>query len=127
MVAANAGHEYPAIKRMGGAFELYADRHSFVVGGMESVRYREYMLQIEPGDVLFVYTDGLPEATDGDNRQFGTERMLETLNAVPDDPPEPLLEHVRRAVDAFVGNAEQFDDLTMLCLKYNANKQEYRK
>ncbi len=125
MVAANAGHEYPAIKRAGGAFELYTDKHSFVVGGMESVRYREYALQIEPGDTLFVYTDGLPEATDGDNRQFGTDRMLEALNAAPDDAPEPLLKHVRGAVDAFVGDAEQFDDLTMLCLKYNASKEGY--
>ena len=125
MVATNAGHEYPAIRRAGGAFELYTDKHSFVVGGMESVRYREYTLQIDPGDVLFVYTDGLPEATDGDNQQFGTDRMLEALNAAPDAAPEQLLKHVRGAVDAFVGDAEQFDDLTMLCLKYNASKEEY--
>ena len=118
LTAANAGHEYPALKRPDGAFELYKDRHGFVIGGMEGVRYREYEVQLEPGAKLFLYTDGVPEATDGDKQLFGTERMVDALNADPGAAPQAILRNVSDAVDAFVGNAEQFDDLTMLCLEY---------
>ena len=118
LISASAGHEYPAIRRANGAFELFKDKHGFVLGGIEGMRYKETTLQLEPGDVLFVYTDGLPEATDIHERQFGTERMLSALNTAPSDSPERLLDHVRGAVDAFVGTAEQFDDLTMLCIRY---------
>ena len=116
--AANAGHEYPALQKPGGAFELLKDKHGFVIGGMEGVKYREYELTLEPGSRLFLYTDGVTEATDADNRLFGTERMLAALNGAPDVSLVRLLEHVRRTVDRFVGEAEQFDDLTMLCLEY---------
>ena len=117
ITAANAGHEYPALTK-DGVFALAKDRHSFVLGGMEGTRYKEYELRLKPGDRLFLYTDGVPEATDAENRLFGTERMLDALNKEPDASPERLLENVRRAVDAFVNGAEQFDDMTMLCLEY---------
>ncbi len=117
--AANAGHEYPAVKRADGRFELFKDPHGFVIGGMEGIRYKEYELCLEPGAKLFVYTDGVPEATASDNRMFGTDRMLDALNAAPDAAPEQLLKNVRAAVDAFVEDAEQFDDLTMLCMEYH--------
>ena len=118
MAAANAGHEYPAICKKDGSFELYKDKHGFVIGGMPGVRYKEYALQMEPGDKIFVYTDGVPEATAGSGEMFGAERMTAALNTCADGRPEEILRRVRSAVDDFVGDAEQFDDLTMMCLEY---------
>ena len=118
LTAANAGHEFPVLKNPGGKFELFRDKHGFVIGGMENVRYREYELQLEPGSVLFVYTDGVPEATNADNELFGTERMVDALNTLPDAAPKEVLANMRQAVNDFVKDAEQFDDLTMLCLKF---------
>ena len=118
LTAANAGHEFPAICEKGGSFELYKDTHGFVVGGMEGVHYKGYDLQLNPGDKLFVYTDGVPEATDGSGEMFGTDRMIETLSSCTDNTPKEILQGVRNAVDSFVGDAEQFDDLTMMCLEY---------
>ena len=124
LVAANAGHEYPAIRHADGAFELLRDKHGFVIGGLEGVSYRGYELQLAPGDRIFVYTDGVPEATAPDNTMFGTDRMLAALNEVPTGSPEQILNKVRRAVDDFVKGAEQFDDLTMLCLEYKGAKAQ---
>ena len=118
VVAANAGHEYPAIKSADGGFELFKDKHGLVVGGMEGLRYREYELQLEPGSKIFVYTDGVPEATNADEDMFGTDRMIGALNTDPGAAPKQILKNVRSAVDDFVKDAEQFDDLTMLCLEY---------
>ena len=122
LTAANAGHEYPALKHADGLFELFKDRHGFVVGGMDGVTYRDYELQLQPGDKLFVYTDGVPEATDPDQQLFGTERMITALNVDPEAAPEQILQNVRTAVNAFVREAEQFDDLTMLCLEYKGSR-----
>ena len=116
--AANAGHEYPVLQRAGGDYELIKDHHDFVIGGMAGTKYREYELQLNPGDRLFLYTDGVPEATDEEKQLFGTERMLAALNEVKDADPEQVLTYMRGAVDRFVKDAEQFDDLTMLCLAY---------
>ena len=117
--AANAGHEYPLLmKQQGANFSLVRDQHSFVVGGMEDVHYLEYEMTLKPGAKLFVYTDGVPEATDRSGRMFGEARTLEVLNSETDADPRQLLENVKKAVDDFVGDAEQFDDLTMLCLEY---------
>lgn len=128
LTAANAGHEYPAIRKKDGPFELYKDKHGFVIGGLEDVHYREYDLQMKPGDKIFVYTDGVTEATDSTGRLFGTERMIEALNSCPDDRPEDILRGVRSAVDAFVDDAEQFDDLTMMCVEYlGPNPQDEKK
>ena len=119
LTAANAGHEYPALKTPEGGFALYKDPHGLVIGGIDDMIYREYELRLTPGSKLFVYTDGVPEATNRDNELFGSERMLAALNLNADAGPEELLRNVRRAVDAFVGDAEQFDDLTMLCLEFS--------
>ncbi|MBP5207589.1 MAG: SpoIIE family protein phosphatase [Clostridia bacterium] len=118
LTAANAGHEYPVIRHPDGGFELYKDKHGLVIGAMSGMKYSEYELQLTPGAKLFLYTDGLPEATDADGNMFGTERMLSTLNKEPDAAPARILQNVRSAVDDFVKDAEQFDDLTMLCLEY---------
>jgi serine phosphatase RsbU (regulator of sigma subunit) len=126
VTAANAGHEYPMIRKPGGCFEIMKDRHGFVLGALRRKRYTEYEFDIEPGGTLFVYTDGAAEATDRDNRLFGTERMLGALNLEPAASPEVLLTNMKSAIDEFVGEAPQFDDLTMLCIKYNGKKEEER-
>ena len=118
LTAANAGHEYPAIRQNGGEFVLYKEKHGFAVGGMEGSRYTEYELQLKPGDKLFLYTDGVPEATDKEDKMFGNERMLSALNNKAEADPKQLLMNVRTSVNAFVKDAEQFDDLTMMCLEY---------
>ncbi len=118
LTAANAGHEYPVLKTPDGDFELVKDKHGFVIGGMESARYREYELKLEPGARLFLYTDGVAEATDSTGALFGTDRMLEALRSAENGTPEEILGAVDRAVSRFVGEAPQFDDLTMLCVHY---------
>ena len=115
--AANAGHEYPLIRKPGGQFELFKDKHGFVIGGMEGMKYKEYEFTIEKGGTLFLYTDGVAEATNARNELFGTDRMLEALNTDAAAAPKTLLTNMKRAVDDFVGDAPQFDDLTMLGVK----------
>ena len=122
LTAANAGHEYPVICMPDGRFELLKDKHGFVIGGMDGMKYKEYEVQLSPGAKLFVYTDGVPEATNKDNELFGTERMLAALNENTGVSPETVLQNVRAAVDDFVKNAEQFDDLTMLCMEYKGGE-----
>ena len=118
LTTANAGHEYPALMHAGGQFELFRDKHGLVVGGMPGMKYHEHSLQMHPGSKLFVYTDGVPEATDAENALFGTNRMLQALNAHAYDTPKEILRGVRLAVNEFVSDMEQFDDLTMMCLEY---------
>ena len=118
LTAANAGHEYPAILKPDGKFELFKDKHRLAIGGCAGTKYINYELMLEPGSKLFVYTDGVPEATNAEEDMFDTDNMLEALNKEPNASPEHLLENVRQAVDDFVKNEEQFDDLTMLCLEY---------
>ncbi|MBE6026409.1 MAG: hypothetical protein E7229_05810 [Clostridiales bacterium] len=118
LVAANAGHEYPALMRAGEKFEIIKSKHGFVIGGFEDAIYMDYELQLEPGDKLFLYTDGLPEATNGDNEMLGIDGMLDALNENCESHPKVILNGVKNAVDGFVKEAEQFDDLTMMCIEY---------
>lgn len=122
MVCANAGHEYPAIRRVGGQYELLHDKHGFVLAGMEGSRYREYEITLEKGDSLFVYTDGVPEATNAENELFGTDRMLEALNQNPDAASEEVIREVQKAMEVFVKQAPQFDDITMLSIIYKGKE-----
>lgn len=117
LVCANAGHEYPAIMRRGGSFELYKDKHGFVLAGMEGSKYREYELVLSAGDRLFVYTDGVAEATDSNNNLYGTDRMIDALNNAKDLSSRELLESLHKDIDSFVGLADQFDDITMLSIQ----------
>lgn len=117
LTAANAGHKYPAVKRVGGSFTLFKDKHGFVMGGMEDVMYREYELNLHAGDILFLYTDGVAEATNKEKQLYGTDRMLDALNKKENADSKELLLTVRADIDLFVGDAEQFDDITMLALK----------
>ena len=121
LTAANAGHEYPALYRKGEGFSLFKDKHGLVAGAMPGISYTDYELRLAPGDKLFVYTDGVPEATNAETELFGTDRMLQALNAVSDAGPSGLLSGVRESVDAFVKDAEQVDDLTMLGFEYRGN------
>ena len=114
LTCANAGHEYPVLCRSGGKYEFYKDKHGFVLAGMENSRYREYTLTLSPGDKLFLYTDGVTEATDSENALFGDARLLTALNTANAASSEEMLSTVRRSIDRFVGSAPQFDDITML-------------
>ena len=123
ITAANAGHEYPALMHSDGSFELIKDKHGLVIGAMDGVRYKEYELTLNKGAKLFLYTDGVPEATNSKNELFGTDRMLAALNKDPSAAPEQVLRNVREAVDGFVLDAAQFDDLTMLCLEFKGGHE----
>lgn len=125
MVCANAGHEYPAIKRKDSGFELLKDKHGFVLAGMENVRFKEYQVDLQPGDAIFVYTDGVAEATNASEELFGTDRMLDALNKVDGRNCETLLKDVHEEINAFVGSAPQFDDITMLCLEITPQEPQH--
>lgn len=118
LTAASAGHEYPAIKASGGGFQIFQDEHGFPLGWFDTTEYEEYELHLASGSMLFTYTDGVTEAMDAKEQMFGAERMLTALNQKEHKKPEEVLESVRLGVSEFVQEAEQFDDLTMLCLVY---------
>ncbi|MBO4749542.1 MAG: SpoIIE family protein phosphatase, partial [Lachnospiraceae bacterium] len=120
-VAANAGHEHPTLKRADGSFELVTYRHSPAVATMEGIRFKQHEFELHPGDRLFVYTDGVPEATNASDELMGTDRMLEALNRDADVSPKQLLSAVSDQIDTFVGEAPQFDDITMLGFYYHGN------
>ena len=118
-VAVNAGHEHPVLRRSDGKYELVLYRHSLAVAAMDGVRFRQHEFQLCPGDSFFVYTDGVTEATNGEHELFGTDRMLEALNKEPDAEPDQLLKNVMDDIHRFMDGEDQFDDITMMCLKYN--------
>ena len=117
-IAANAGHEHPVLRRAGGKYELQVYRHSLAVGVMKDVPFRQHEFHLNPGDSFFVYTDGVPEATDRNSELYGTGRMLEALNRDADAEPEEVLANLTADINRFVDGAEQFDDITMLGFRY---------
>ena len=118
-LAANAGHEHPAIRRGDGQYELVVYRHSPAVAVMPGMAFREHSFELHPGDTFFVYTDGVVEATNARDEMFNTDRMLAALNRDPAAGPQALLQNVKDAIDDFVGVAPQFDDITMMCVHYS--------
>jgi len=124
ITAASAGHEFPAVCGPDRKFELLKDKHGFVLAGMEGARYRDYEIQLERGGSIFVYTDGVPEATDADSKMFGSERMLEALNKRADKKPEVYIDEVGNAVRGFTGQAPQFDDITMVGMTWYGEDRE---
>lgn len=122
VIAANAGHEYPALRKSGGKYELMKDKHGFVVGGIEGVKYKNYEFKMEKGDSLFLYTDGVPEANNAAGELFGADRMIDALNSDINATPNETLMNVKSKVQDFVGEADQFDDLTMLSLRFNGGE-----
>jgi sigma-B regulation protein RsbU (phosphoserine phosphatase) len=123
-VAANAGHEHPALRRADGSYDLIVYKHSMPVGVMRDLPFREHEFQLNPGDSFFVYTDGVVEATDADKKLYGSDRMLQALNRNPDAQPEQMLANISQDIDRFVDGAEQFDDITMLCFRYFGPSEE---
>lgn len=119
----NAGHEMPFICKAGGNFEPYKIRPGFVLAGMEDMRYRAGTMTLEVGDKLFQYTDGVTEATSLSNELYGMERLGVILNKVKDATPNQILPAVKKDIDGFVGEAPQFDDITMLCLEFKAKME----
>lgn len=114
----NAGHEPPFIYRKGGTFEAYKIPPCFVLAGMEEMEYKSGKIQLEPGDKLFQYTDGVTEATNAKNELYGMERLSKVLTSNKNAAPEQILKAVKTDIDEFVGTAPQFDDITMLCVEY---------
>ena len=123
-IAANAGHEHPALRKKDGSFEMIKYRHSPAVGTMEGMKFREHEFKLDPGDRVYVFTDGVPEATNAENELFGEERTLAALNKDPNASLEQLLQGVKSSIDEFVGEAVQFDDITMLGFDYFGEKVE---
>lgn len=122
LTAASAGHEYPILRMPGEPFQLFKDRHGLPLGAMEGSRYREYELILHPASTLFVYTDGLPEAINSSQEQFGPDRAVEVLNEAETDDPAELIRIVHEAVDRFAGTEPQFDDLTLLSLTWHGTE-----
>jgi phosphoserine phosphatase RsbU/P len=119
----NAGHEMPFICK-NGKFKPIKIKAGFVLAGLEDMHYSAGSLMLEPGDRIFQYTDGVTEATDKENRLFGMERLEKSLNDASDKSPEELLGAVKKDIDAFVKEAPQFDDITMLCLDYRCRMED---
>ena len=122
LLSANAGHDDPAIMRSDGIFTINKTRHGFVIGAMDTVKYRDVEIQLDPGDKLFLYTDGIPEATNSDNKMMNLEGMLRSLNVHKNETPQGILEGVIKDVNSFVGDAPQFDDITAVCLEMKGKK-----
>ena len=118
LITANGGHEYPVIRQGGGAFRLVRDPHGLVLGGMGDMVYKDFELQLQPGDTLFVYTDGVPEASSREKELMGLDRTLQALNVTPEGRPDELIANVIDAIDTFVDGEPQFDDITMLCVSW---------
>lgn len=117
-VSLNAGHEHPALCKAGGDYELVVYRHSVAVAAMEGMVFQERRFKLDMGDKLFVYTDGVPEATNAENELFGTDRMIEALNKNKDKSLKEQVDGMKESIDEFVKDAPQFDDITMLCFEY---------
>ena len=118
---------YPGLRHKDGSFEFLKTRPNLVLAGMEGAPYKKYEITFQPGDEIFLYTDGVPEAKNKANEQFGMDRLVDALNSSAETSPWNVLAAVHDAVNAFTGEEAQFDDLTMMCLIYNGpngNKTE---
>ena len=121
VIAANAGHEYPAIYRKGKGYELFKTKHSPAVATMEDLKFWGSEFELNAGDALYIYTDGVAEATNSNDELYGTDRMIDALDSTEGMSAENILLTMKKSVDDFTGDAPQFDDITMLSLKYYGN------
>jgi serine phosphatase RsbU (regulator of sigma subunit) len=119
---ANAGHNHPLVKHSDGTFEYLKSRAGFVLAGMEGVRYRKNELVLEPGDAIYLYTDGVTEATDLNEELYGEDRLHSILEKYKDETMEVICSEIKKDVDLFAGEAPQFDDITMLALKFKGQE-----
>ena len=117
---ANAGHNPPLFRRNGEKFEYMKARSGMLLAGMEGIKYRKNELQLAPGDKLYLYTDGVTEATDSNTELYGEQRLIDFVNSLENTEPERLCKLIKEDVDKFVGSAPQFDDITMLSLNFEA-------
>ena len=120
----NAGHEYPAVRRKNGDYEILRDKHRLPLGAMKDMTYTGYDLHLDPGDCVYVYTDGVPDAINVNEEQYGIERMCEALNIYKEASMQGLLRAVKYDLDDYVGEADQFDDITMIGFRYNGPQEE---
>ena len=111
-----AGHNPPVLLSAGKASFLRR-RTGFVLGGMEGIRYREESLELHRDDVLFLYTDGVTEAENASHDLFGEDRLAACLERSAERSPDAIVSEVRKAIDAHASGADQFDDITMLCIR----------
>lgn len=118
----NAGHNPPLIKNSNGNFKYLKSRAGFVLAGMENIKYRQFEIQLSHGDIIYLYTDGVTEATNENFELYGENRLLDIMNHNINKNVIDILNLIKSDIDLFVGNAPQFDDITMLCLKYNGGK-----
>ena len=126
VVAANAGHEDPAIYN-GNEFIIDKQKHGIPIGAMDGYKYKDYKFKLKTGNKLFVYTDGVPEAEDNNDKMFGLDNMIKSLNKVKESSCTGILNSMKNDVDKFVNGAVQFDDLTMLCFEYIGKSKIKRK
>ena len=119
LTCVNAGHNPPLLAHGGKGFDYLKTRSGFVLAGLEGSRYLPYSLKLESGDTLFLYTDGVTEATDEDNELYGEERLKDALNRNILINTEKLVSTIKEDVDSFVKGAAQFDDITMLAFSYH--------
>nr|MCR5308030.1 serine/threonine-protein phosphatase [bacterium] len=117
VVACNAGHDDPVICRKKKNFEINKTKHCLAVGALDDAKFTDYEFDLEKGDKLFLYTDGVVEATNMKDELFGFDRMVETLNLYKNKTPKEIIKGVKMKVDEFAGKREQFDDITMLCIE----------
>ena len=115
---ANAGHNPPLVKHKDGSYEFLKGKVNFVLAGMDMVKYKEQELQLQPGDEIYLYTDGVTEAHNINKELFGEERLLQSLNSTNGMSVEEICHKVKQDVDSYVCEAEQFDDITMLCVRF---------
>lgn len=115
---ANAGHNPPLIKKSGGQFEYLRSRSGFVLAGLETTKYKQSEMVLNPGDRIFLYTDGVTEATNGENQLYGEDRLETFLNEYQSETAQEILVHLQNDIDGFVKEAPQFDDITMLMFDY---------
>ena len=121
-IASNAGHEHPVLRKAGGRYEIVEYKHSMALGMIEDIRFEEHTFKVEPGDRIFSYSDGVPEATNISDELYGNERMLAALNREPEASLKQTLMNLKNDMDNFVGEATQFDDITMLVFDFYSKK-----
>ncbi len=126
-LACNAGHENPGVRHSGGDFELLKYKHGLFIGVNKRAKYTNREFVLYPGDCVFVYTDGVPEATNAAEEMFGEEKLVSTLNLGADAGPEELIHRMHSEVDRFAEGSPQSDDITMLCLKYYGSRSQAEK
>ena len=117
VVYANAGHEDPVIRSSDGKTRVFETKHGLAVGCFPGIKYKNYEFTLEVGDSLFIYTDGVTEATNSNNQLFGMDRIIDNISSNNCESATEMINDMRKSIDEFIGDAPQFDDITMLAIK----------